>query len=385
LPSTPDPSRREQLLGVMADLVARGGAGPLLLPPVRPGSAAFPEPWKPTCAGVQALLRRLAWHAGGLGQRTIAITDERLGAPPTERKPQTRVEITEVRAKELAFTLVFVGEDDVVGTLAHEIGVAYAALHRPDEADPYRTSEQPVITIDGDRDLERGSIAAVYLGLGVIAANAAYQQYSSRVGIDAYQPTIHEVHRAGYVNMSDLAFLLAVQAVVRGEEAPPAGLGGPQRDEVTPWIEALAGSASELRARLGIPATAEPGAREAPVCFADLDLRDEEAAPVAKRNGFRWETSRRGVGIIAGLASGVGLAFAVAPTEPMFYAITLGGVAAGHFLGGRVRVIRCSACVTPIGAGAQTCRKCGAVMRGDIARLADRLEAEERLEDESST
>lgn len=352
---------------------------------MKPGGAAFPEPWKPTRGGVQALLRRLAWHAGGLGERTIAITDERLGAPPTERKPQTRVELREVREKQLAFTLGFVGEDDVVGTLAHEIGVAYAALHRPDEADPYRTSEQPVIAIDGDRDLERGSIATVYLGLGVLAANAAFQQYSSRAGVDAYQPHIYEVHRAGYVKMSDLAFLLAVQAVVRGERAAPPGLGGPQRDEVMPWIEALAPNAADLRTRLGVPATAEALAeREKPTRFTDVDLREDEDAPVAKRNAFRWETNRRGVGMIAGLAGGVGLAFVVAPTELAFYSIAIGGVAAGHFFGRRTRVIRCSACATPIGAGAQTCKKCGAVMRGDIARLADRLEAEERLEDEPS-
>jgi hypothetical protein len=89
-------------------------------------------------------------------------------------------------------------------------------------------------------------------------------------------------------------------------------------------------------------------------------------------------------GFLAGLASGLGLAFAIAPTEPMLFAFTLGGATAGHLFGRRLRVIRCSACATPIGAGAQSCKKCGAVMRGDIARLAERLEAEERLEDEAS-
>ena len=381
-PSTPDEARRERLLAVIADLVVRGDVGLLLLPPIKPGGAAFPESWKPTRGGVQALLRRLAWHAGGLGQRAIVVTDERVGAPPTERKPQTRVEVTEVREKEIAFTMGFVGEDDVVGTLAHEIGVAYAALYRPDEADPYRTSEQPVIAIEGDRDLERGSIATVYLGLGVLAANAAFQQYSVRAGVDAYQPHVYEVHRAGYAKMSDLAFLLAVQAIVRGEKTAPAGLGGPQRDEVTAWIDALADRAHELRERLGVPATPQIAERPKPVKFTDVDLRDEDA-PAIKKNAFRWETNRRGVGMITGLAGGLGLGFAVAPSEMVFYGLALGGIAVGHFFGRRTRVIRCSACATPIGVGAQSCRKCGAVMRGDIARLADRLEAEERLENET--
>ena len=43
---------------------------------------------------------------------------------------------------------------------------------------------------------------------------------------------------------------LAVQAVVRGSDEPPAALKPPQRDEVAHWIDALEDSADELRARL---------------------------------------------------------------------------------------------------------------------------------------
>ena len=378
-PSVPDEERRERLLSVTAEFVARGGAASLMLPPVKPGGAAFPEPWKPTRGGVEALLRRLVWHAGGLGERAVEIRDERLGAPPTEHKPQTRVELTEVRQKALAFTMGFIGEDDIVGTLAHEIGVAFAALHRPDEADPYRTQELPVIPIDADRDLERGSIATVYLGLGVLAANAAFQQYSSRLGVDAYARTVFEVHRAGYAKMSDLAFLIAVQAVVRGERSAPPGLGAPQRDEVTAWMEALAGQATSLRERLGVGAAEPVSERPKPVRFIDVDM-SEDVAPV-KRNGFRWATNRMGVGMFAGLAVGVGLAVAAAPSPIAFWSMSIVGVGAGSVIGRRVRVIRCSNCATVIGDGAPSCRKCGSTMRGDIARLAERLEAEERLED----
>ncbi len=383
LPTTPDARRREWLLGVVADLVARGGSAALLAPPVKPGGAAFPEPWKPTRGGVAALLRRLVWHAGGLDDRTIAITGEQLGAPPTEHKAQTRVELVEVRKKELAFTVTYIGEDDVVGTLAHEVGVAYAALHRPDgDADPYRTSEQPVIAIDPDRDLERGSIATVYLGLGVMAANAAFQQYSSRVGVDAYQPHVYEVHRAGYVKMSDLAYLLAVQAIVRGDGGgPPPGLNGPQRDEVTAWLTALEGHASELRDRLGIAATDRGEPRPAVVRFTDVDLREIVEAPAARRDAFRWQTHRGGVGMIAGMV--VGGALAVSAPKAVLIGVLAGG-GTGHIVGRRVRVMRCSACARPLAASAETCRTCGAVMRGNIARLADRLEAEERLEPERS-
>jgi hypothetical protein len=378
-PAVPNETRRERLLSVTADLVARGGAAQLVLPPVKPGGAAFPEPWKPTRGGIAALLRRLVWHAGGLGERSVAVDDQRLGAPPTERKPQTRVELTQVSTQELAFTVGFIGEDDIVGTCAHEIGVACAVMYRPDETDPYRTQEQAVLSVDA-RDLERGSIATVYLGLGVLAANAAFQQYSSRVAVDAYQPTVYEVHRAGYAEMSDLAYLLAVQAVIRGESTAPPGLGPPQKDEVTAWIETLATQAAMLRERLGVQDAERGTTRPKPVRFTDVDMSEDPK--LGNRTGFRWETNRSGAGMFAGLALGVGIAMAAAPSQLAFMSISMAGVGAGNVMGRRMRAIRCSNCSTVIGAGAQRCVKCGSLMRGDIKRLAERLEAEERLESE---
>src|SRR5262249_35905166 len=162
---------------------------------------------------------------------------------------------------EASFVVNFIGSDDVVGTLAHEVGVVHAVLARGDGASPYRAAEVPMLEragaddrereVDPDRDLERGSIAAVYLGLGVMAANAAYQQ-SSQAGRfnGAYVPLEYEVIRAGYLPMSSLAYLLAVQATVRGDRDVPDGLSGPQRDEVGAWIDALRPDAQALRERL---------------------------------------------------------------------------------------------------------------------------------------
>src|SRR5437763_4318149 len=163
-PTDPDAETRAHLLDVLAGFVAKSGAAPLLLPPVAPGEEAFPEPWAPRKSGVALLLRRLAWHAGL--DRAVELEDRLAGAPPTERKPATTVELIEVRERSALFVLRFIGEDDVAGTLAHEIGIAWAVLHRPDGDDPYRTGKAPVISVDPDVDLERGSIATVYLGLG---------------------------------------------------------------------------------------------------------------------------------------------------------------------------------------------------------------------------
>jgi len=379
-PATPDPERRDYLLGVLGELIAHGGAAALLAPPVAPGPRAFPDPWQPTHGGATALVRRLAWHAGT--DRSIVILDERRGALATERKPETHLELTEVRPKEIALTLSFIGEDDVAGTFAHEIGVARAVLARTETTDPYRAVQAPVVAVDPDRDLERGSIATVYLGLGVIAANAAYQQYS-RPGkaLAAYIPHEYDVLRAGYVAMSDLAYLLAVQAVVRGEASPPPGLLPPQRDEVLAWLAALRDRKAWLRERLGIAPDAEGiAARPRAEPFDDVDVRED--APV--RRAFRWQMHRGFLGGAIGTTCALGAAIMISTVTPMLgptFVCLLGGAVAGHLVGRRIRIARCSACVTVVAERAAACPRCGATFHGDITELSQRLEAEERLDE----
>ena len=373
-PSTPDAETRELLLAELADLVARAGWRGLLAEPVAPSAAAFPERWERTPDGVVRLLRRLAWHAGI--ERAIAVVDERWGAPPTERKPATAIEVTRATQSEAHFTIGFIGEDDVAGTLAHELGVLFAMLHRRDGADPYRAAAAPLQTaVDPDRDLERGSIATVALGLGVLAANAAFQQYSGSGRFNgAYVPLEYDVLRAGHLPMAELAFLLAVQAVVRGEAEPPVGLAPPQRDEVAAWLPHLDRRA--LRERLGIPADATGVAR--PLVGA-LDVSattgTSGAATQRLRDAFRYRSHRGGIGLVAGTMLGVGVTVMMATRVPLF---VLAG-ASGHVVGRRIRVCRCTACVSIVPDGAPSCRSCGAKLRGDIADPADRLEAEEEL------
>jgi catechol 2,3-dioxygenase-like lactoylglutathione lyase family enzyme len=357
LPDVPDPLRREHLLGVLAELIACGGADPLLAPPVVPGADAFPEPWRPTRAGTTVLLRRLAWHAGQ--HRAIVVRDERRGALATERKPETHVELTEVRAHELALTLSFLGEDDVAGTLAHEIGVAHAVIALSAPREPYRAPDQPVLAVDPDRDLERGSIATVYLGLGVLAANAAYQQYS-RPGkfVGGHISLEYDVLRAGYVAMSDLAYLIAVQMVVRGATTLPRGLSPPPRDEATAWLAVLRDHRAELCVRLGIALDAAAIAeRPAVQPFDDLDgdAADSPEPETAGRRAFRWQMHRGFFGFGVGFAGAVGAAIAIAAVMPIagpVAACLIGGPIVGHLLGRQVRIARCSAVGPPRGRGA---------------------------------
>jgi hypothetical protein len=381
----PDEERRQTLLQVLGDLVARGGAAPFLLPPVEPGEAAFPEPWQPSRSGVAALLRRLAWHGGVAGE--IVVVEDRRGRRATEKVARTQVEVHEVSERALSFTLSIIGEDDFVGTLSHEIGVAYAMRNRSDSPDPYRAAAQPVLTVDTERDLERGSIAAVYLGLGVLAANAAFQQYSRNGKANGgYIPLEYDVINAGYLAMSELAYLLAVQAIVRGADELPAGLSPPQRDEVKAWMEQLAGQRAALREQLGISADAASRARPAVAPFPGVAVN---AAEPLQRRAFRWHLRRpllggflgAGIGFVAGLAvTDVG---GLPPV--LFPLLPLGGIISGSIFGRRVDVTRCSACATVVPKTAQACAKCKATFHGDIRSLNERLAAEEELEEKERT
>jgi hypothetical protein len=404
-PSAPDAGTREQVVAQLTDLIARAGSKRFLRAPVAPGARAFPDPWAQTPAGVQVLLRRLAWHADleACGLREIAILDRRAGKPVTERMPATRIEALELRAGTATFVLGFIGNDDVVGTAAHEIGALFAAVHRPGQADPYRSAEPPAIEVEAG-DAERGSVAAVYLGLGVLAANAAFQEYSRAGKFNgAYEALDYDVLRAGSVPMSVLAYALAVQAVVRAEVvarevaasgAPkrpgaavelPRGLRGPQADEVRAWIAALRGQATALCDRLGIAAeTHVIGSREDAVAFADVDAAEvarDDRDESERRIAFRWRTHRGGVGMIAGAVVGVG--FALLASRGMAPWVAIGAASGGHVIGRRVRVRRCSGCAHVVREGSAVCERCGASLRGDIDQLADRLDAEERLERET--
>jgi len=371
----PDASTRKRLLDDLAWFVAKGGAARLLLPPVEPGRRAFPEPWAATKAGAALLLRRLAWHAGL--DRAIEIEDRRGGAPVSERKPTTRLELHELRRTTATFALGFIGDDDIAGTFAHEIGVAHAVLNPTNDVDPYRSSDAPVLEVDPEKDLERGSVATVYLGLGVLAANAALQHHAILERTDFNPMLVLERSvgvTSGYVPVESLTYLLAVQAAVRGDTTPPPGLSPEQQRQVAAYLDNL--DRHELRERLGIAADAVPGTRPAVEPFADAALVPDD---LPRKTAFRWTTSRKGIGFLTGTVVGIGTSMAAFPTLMPFFAAA--GIAVGFLIGHRVRVTRCSACATVVRRDATVCAKCGAALRGDIADLSERLAAEERLTD----
>src|SRR5207248_345193 len=101
----------------------------------------------------------------------------------------------------------------------------------------------------------------------------------------------------------------------------------------------------------------------------------------ASRLAFRWRTHRAGSGFLVGSLVGVALAVTV-PMHGLWPFGAAALAAAGGVAGGRrIRVVRCSKCLALVHPDQGVCARCSAVLRGDIAHLEDRLEAEEQLEE----
>jgi hypothetical protein len=151
------------------------------------------------------VLVRLLWLAHV--DLDVAIDDQRRFDPAPRRASDIRWIAT--TAGVARFQIAAIGNDDVVGLLSHEVGLAYAAWQAGAAA--YRDAELPP---PSERD---GSIAAIYLGLGVLATNAALEGH-------------------GGLGLAAAIYLLAIQAVLRDEPIAatrPCASGIPHL--VGPW------------------------------------------------------------------------------------------------------------------------------------------------------
>jgi hypothetical protein len=378
-PPAPRRAELEALLDDLAELIAVGGWERVARPPVQPGERSFPDPWQPTPAGVDLLVQRLRWHAGV--DVAITVDDRREQAGPRPRRAVTEAEIVAAGDDAATLALYAIGDDDVVGTLAHEVGLAWVLAGRRRTSAPFR---EGAATEPTDEDRARGSLAAVYLGLGVIATAAAYQQFTGgtyQVHL-GFAPIEYDVIQAGHLPLAAMAFLLAVQAEVRGERAV-AGLKGPADDEVRAWRRALLGQGPALRERLGIPAPMTWPALDRPLPPAPEAALPEARVPrrAEGKRVFRVRGRRSGLGFLAGSVGGAVVTVALGAAGAEAAALLAGGMATGAAVGRRIRVARCSECIERVAIAAAECPRCGGDFVGDIDHRDERLAAEEATEE----
>jgi hypothetical protein len=381
---------QRQLLSELATLIARGGAWRFLRGPVVAANKTdYPDPWDQTRAGVARVLARTLWHAHAAFDAVL----EDARAPGTQQDGllrNTLLQLAHIDGHWARFALHHIGNDDVAGIAAHEVGRAFAGWIARD-GHPFRA-----IPEDGLPSRETGSLATVYLGLGVIAVNAAYHSRAggSVTGSVAYHA--HAIGRAGGLDVDDLAFLLAVQAEVRDDVLPAlASLRPTQTEAVAAWRAVLEDHEDELEQLLGLddasrlaPAPDRPPAPRPVAIEAGFD----ETVLTKHNHGRRVfrvaETRLRGhavVGALLGLIGGVAVLGGLGPVGPgVTLAVGLApvvmGFAFGCAVGGTRTLYRCATCESFLDAAAADCPACGGTIAGDIANRNQRLDAEEALE-----
>lgn len=252
LPSQED---QEWLIDRTAVLLGRCGVEPFLCAPLlTPNDRCFPDRWSPDERGARILIKRLFAHAL-LSPLDAAVA---LYIPETQADPFAHLtgQVTHRGAaawyagthEGIAHFAIDVRQlrdpVGVVGILCHEVAHAWR-------------NHQGIVEEDRSQEELLTDLTTLYLGFGILSANASYRYHQSgqQVGALAYTEWSH--HRTGYIPFQGMCFLLAAQALLCEIPAKTVAgwLGTTQRASFLAAYEQLDPDA--LIERLGLP---EPSA-----------------------------------------------------------------------------------------------------------------------------
>lgn len=393
----PPAPARAWLLEQLAALVKARGVGPLATAPlVEPTPEFFPDPWAGGEASVRRLARRLLRYAGIEGM-PVAVTVVDEGTAPAAGTGGVAFE--GLRQGTLAFAVQSVTLRDpliLVPAMARAVAEAYRRVHRL----PMGTESQQPRLVD---------VTAVYLGFGLLTANAALRMGGSGGGWGRQSTRTRT--RLGVLDPQSVAFLLAVLLHVRGVKgkelrAVLRKLGANPAAFVRAAEPVLEGLQPPVAEQLGLPAREQwPPAPELAVLTALMpgEAEAEAAAPEERKDQdrgvqgmnagrpvFRVERSKAlrlakmlalptvMLGMLAGRVQIPGI-----EQLPIWQAgaaaAVLGvlGLAVGRLMPDR----RCSEpkCGQALDAALTECPRCGGTIMGVIHHPRERLAAEEAL------
>lgn len=380
---------REHLLDALAELIAaRGWQQFVLAPVVLPTARFFPDRWSPDSAGVWCVAKRLLRYAGlDALELQLEMFDD---AAAVARDSGGLVHAT----AHTSAAAWFAGIDNGVcyfgaNTTELDDGLGVAASMAHESAHAYRHAHR--LEID-DRDVEEQltDLTAVYLGFGILVANAASRHRSWNPAGDVFA-SAHTYRSLGYLSPPALCFLLACQAAVRGVD--PAATRALETNQASYFRRAQAWFERELpdvATRLGIPPRSEwprPVALESLLGPIEVpaEKTDPDLVPVAPETAVstasRVPRSRAlGFGVIGAMLgiSGPVLAFG-------FDALILSTVVAataGAWLGHRRPAWYCSRCDARVSAKDPSCRACGSRITHALRRAEDRLRDDAEVDGE---
>jgi hypothetical protein len=403
------PDQAEWLLDGLAGLVAARGPGPLVSHPmVELTRQFFPERWTGTPRAVEILARRLLGYAGIQHLEAIVDTDARLDEREAGEcaleQPDLPIWFAGLAEGSCLFGVREEGLADAgiaAAALAHAVAHAFRAhlgLAAGGASEgTYREGHAAARQLD-ELEERLADVTAVYLGFGVIMANAPERKRSER---ELRAPLATWQFTTMRVGARAMSYLLAAQALARGMTARERKAlsrrlqPNPAAVFETACESIGAGDIDALRARLGVPAPEkwpappdlaaltrpDPGVSGALVAqerpSAELANRGRPVFRVVGHQGVRFTV----LFVLLGMfPAGIAWSFASAMT-----AATITGLGViGYLLGKTRRRDECSdgACGAPLPRGVKECPKCGGKIVGEIERPEDRLAALEKLEED---
>lgn len=374
----PSDAEQEELLSDLAEMISRRGSGVFLTSPiVMPHPRYLPDAWQGDLASAQILLRRLMLYAGLDLAADLRVYDR---SEARYHREGAIAWFAGIEGGRCRFGVEASQIDDpqiLIAALCHEIAHAYREHHG-------------LCTADRDREEKLTDLTTVYLGFGILTANASdrYEQTGYLQGNLAVTRT--RFTRTGYLPAQSMSFLLAVQALARN--LPPARRKGLARQLETNQAEYFArglrhleSRRSEVLSRLGLPgdvaALGEPdlerftrplgGGKEKVAVLHEPDLfaKDDRKPDNAGRTVFALREGLGGsviLGAIFGSLVGALISMAWEQTNPLVIACL--AVAGAGALGLRKRRYRCadSQCNARIPPEATECPKCGGRIGGRI-------------------
>lgn len=394
----PSIDQRQRLTDGLANLIARGGSGPFLTNAiVLPTPEFFPDPIPRTVGELRHLIGTLMAYAGlpDLGieihlydsSHPYRVVDDegREWAPPHEGAAAYFAGIKD-GACQFGLDLRTLGDAErVLGILAHEVAHAYRERHRL-YVKTRRTEE------------ELTDLTTVYLGFGVLTANASYTSKSSGSVAGGWVTHRVEVARAGYLSPEDMAFLLALQITARGLRRAEVGrlvdeLAPAQQSMFREARRVLLPDAADLSLRLGqssgearlpVLTSASVLASRRALEPSELDERelaaameDEASAEAAKGERAERPTYRiRAYGRVHGVVVGSIVGFAACVVFDIHIVAMLAAAIVGSLVALRLPIYRCTDpdCQAGVGADQPRCPGCGRPVARTITNERDRLD-----------
>jgi hypothetical protein len=210
-----DERERTWIQDSMAWLRGQFGDGPLTAPVILPTSEWFPPPFSGSEADVRAAVTRVAGYMGARPDVAVRFSDEHdhmAGLRDAYGGPARSFALGEYQRAGGAGAVITIERSNLrepaqlLATVAHELG--HARLRGEGRVTARREDEEPLT-----------DLATVYLGMGIFAANAAFE-FTARHDMGA-RIGGWSASRRGYLTEQMFGYALACLAVQRSERQPP--------------------------------------------------------------------------------------------------------------------------------------------------------------------